>query len=100
MSVSIEKLKRDFSALEPAEKVRFLKDVIAVPPGEWIEVNGRIHFIPEGPPATEEEELVFEQAKRDIEQGQGVTLDELKRNPAKVYGVYRETRSARSGIQP
>lgn len=78
MPATIEKLKRDFSTLNPLEKVQFLKTVIAVPPGEWVEIDGKIHFIPEGPPATEEEERVFERASRDIEEGRGVTLDELK----------------------
>lgn len=79
MAISIEKLREGFLTLNPREKVQFLKTVIAAPPGEWIETEGRIHFIPEGLPATEEEETVFARANREIDNGRGVSLDELKR---------------------
>ncbi|HAP93618.1 MAG TPA: hypothetical protein DCM26_03200 [Desulfotomaculum sp.] len=79
MSLLIERVTQDFSCLTPGEKIEFLKRITIVPPGEWIEVDSKLYFIPEGPPATEEEERVFEQANAEIEAGRGVTLDELKR---------------------
>lgn len=49
------------------------------PPGEWIELDGKLHFIPEGPPATDEEEKHLERANADIDAGQGVLLDEFRK---------------------
>lgn len=80
MSLAIEKITREFSNLTTQEKIEFLKKVIAGPPGEWIELDNKLYFIPEGSPATEEEEKAFAQANAEIEAGQGVTLDELKRS--------------------
>lgn len=48
------------------------------PPGEWVEMDGKLHFIPEGPPATEEEE-VFQRENEEIDAGRGITLHELKK---------------------
>ncbi|MDN5376451.1 MAG: hypothetical protein PWQ39_1492 [Thermacetogenium sp.] len=47
------------------------------PPGEWVEMDGKLHFIPEGPPATEEE--VFQRENEEIDAGRGITLHELKK---------------------
>lgn len=79
MSLSIEKITKDFTILTSQEKIEFLRTVIVAPPGEWIELNGKLHFIPEGPPATEEEEKALDYAKAEIEAGRGVPLDELKK---------------------
>lgn len=79
MSVSIDKITEDFSTLPIKEKIEFLKRVTALHSGKWVELDGKLHFIPEGPPATGEEEQVFEMANREIDSGRGVSLDELKR---------------------
>ncbi|HHY99219.1 MAG TPA: hypothetical protein GX509_10825 [Firmicutes bacterium] len=79
MELPIEKVAKEFSALPSGDKLEFLKRIVIAPPGEWIELDGKFHFVPEGPPATEEEEKAFEQANAEIDAGRGVTLHELKR---------------------
>ena len=78
MSPAIEKISRDFSALQPTEQIDFLKTVITIPPGQFVQLDGRIHFIPEGPPSTDEEKDLFAKAEAEIEAGEGITLDELR----------------------
>lgn len=79
MSLSIERIAKDFSILTSQEKIEFLRKVIVSPPGEWVELDNKLYFIPEGPPATEKEEETFEKANAEIDAGMGVSLDELKR---------------------
>ncbi|MBE3571557.1 MAG: hypothetical protein IMW95_01205 [Moorella humiferrea] len=79
MSLAIEKLADEFISLTTQEKIEFLKKVIAGPPGEWIELDGKLYFIPEGPPATKEEEETFKKSQLEIETGQGVPLNELRK---------------------
>lgn len=76
MSVSIEKITEDFSTLPLKDKIEFLKRVTASLSGEWVELDGKLHFIPEGPPATGEEEQIFEMVNREIDSGEGISLDE------------------------
>jgi hypothetical protein len=78
MSFAFEKINLEFALLTPQEKIEFLKKNI-VSPGEWVEYNGKLYFIPEGPPATREEEKIFEHANREIDAGRGVSLDEFRR---------------------
>ncbi|RJQ28205.1 MAG: hypothetical protein C4589_06925 [Peptococcaceae bacterium] len=78
MSFAVKKITREFTALPMQEKIKFLKNVIASPPGEWIEHNGKLYFVPEGPPATKEEEEIFEIANKEINAGHGVSLDEFR----------------------
>lgn len=78
MSPAIEKISREFSALLPDEQIDFLKTVITIPPGHLVQFDGRIHFIPEGPPVSDEEKDLFTKAEAEIEAGKGITLDELR----------------------
>jgi hypothetical protein len=79
MSLAIEKLADEFITLTTQEKIDFLKKVIAGPPGEWIELDSKLYFIPDGSSATEEEEELFKKSQLEIETGQGVALDEFKK---------------------
>ncbi|GEM_PF-6845553 len=78
MSFAIKKITEEFTALPTQEKIEFIKHVVASPPGEWVELNGKLYFIPEGPPATNEEEEIFEIANREINAGRGVSLNEFR----------------------
>lgn len=78
MSPTIEKISREFFALLPDEQINFLKTVIIIPPGQLVQLNGRIHFVPEGAPVTDEEKDLFARAEAEIEAGEGITLDELR----------------------
>ncbi|MDA8336339.1 MAG: hypothetical protein M0Z41_15355 [Peptococcaceae bacterium] len=80
MSPAIEKISREFFALLPDEQINFLKTVIATPPGQLVQLDGRVHFIPEGSPADDEEKELFARAEAEIEAGKGITLDELRAN--------------------
>ncbi|AFV10463.1 hypothetical protein Tph_c02160 [Thermacetogenium phaeum DSM 12270] len=79
MLSALEKVSQDFLALTLQEKLEFLKRITNTPPGEWVEMDGKLHFIPEGPPATEEEEEVFQRENEEIDAGRGITLHELKK---------------------
>lgn len=79
MSFAIEKISKAFVNLTPQEKMEFLKRIVTAPPGEWVELDDKIHFIPEGKPATEEEEESIKRVEAEFDAGQGVSLGELQK---------------------
>ena len=79
MSFTLEKVTEEFVTLTTQEKVNFLKRIVVTPPGEWVELNNKLYFIPEGPSATEEEREILENANKEIDNGQGISLNELKK---------------------
>lgn len=88
MDIAIENITKEFENLKPQEKIEFLRRVIANSPGEWVELGGKLCFIPEGPPATDEEERVFEKANAGIDAGEGVPLkeNEVVQNIRALFG--------------
>jgi hypothetical protein len=79
MSPALDKVSREFAALTPVEKLEFLRSVTPSVPGEWITLDGEIHFIPyDDEPWTEEDEADWEEGRKEIAEGKYRDWDRVK----------------------
>lgn len=80
MSLALEKIAKEFATLTPQEKIEFLKRVTISNHGEWVELNGKIIFIPyDDEPWTEEDEAYWQEGQTDIAEGRVKPWDQVKK---------------------
>lgn len=78
---TVEKLSKEFEALSPKEKAEFLNRVRPSSEGEWVAINGDVHFFYyDDEPLTEAEKKAIEEAEADFESGRVKTWEQAKKD--------------------